>query len=911
MNRSRLAPLIFLLAAVAMFPRAVIGLETFFHYDTWMQNLTFRAWWFDQLRAGHFATWCPGMFAGYPLFAETQTGPLYPPTFLLFLALPATLAFSWSVVLHFALAGFGTWLVLRRAGVGVAGALLGGLVFELSGFLVAHVVHFNLLTGASWTPWVALASLGLARGSMRCAPALAGILAMLLLGAHPYATMMNVLLAGAVVLGTAPGRRELARGLPLLAGAGGLGAAVAAVQILPTRAFLPSTTRGEGVDWSFLTFGSFPPWNVATLAAPDVYGSPVTATFWAGPDWSHYAETCAFVGILTLALAVVAVGLRRDRLTVTLVAIAAVSFLLMLGRYTPVYRLLTFVPLLESTRLPARFALPWTFAVAALAGLGLDALRRAEPRARTRAMIAAGLIVVGLSAFAAAEGDLARRPPEELLQTGRAWAAFVPGVVEQAGDAFTRLAVELAASLVVLAMFLIPAARKWAPPAAVVVAGLSLFTWGRAFNPTMDVEALRAPPPVVAELPDRSPRPRVFRQGVAEQWSRRPGQPRADLMTPGWRDRTDEYRTGAWTLPPNSQLLYGVDSGEGFTSLLPRSWLDWMGLSAQPGATPRPDLSEAQADLLSIDAVITTGSGIAGEGWEARALPGDVWVSRNVDPLPRVRLATRWEVLDRAEILRRIADPRHDPRAAVLLESEPPGPATSRRDGSVDGPVPAREVGPGHWEIDLPVTAEGLVVVAESFDPDWIAEGPDGRVPVQPAEGLLLSFPVPEGGGVVRLRHAPSSARVGAMISVFASLVLLALALRFGRRATATDVEPSPAPAALGPGIALAAVAVMVGSVAAGVGGVRSDRAEATLAAAAARSWSDEARAAHAAGAHGPARDLLRRAERLRPDDPALPYRRGLVDRSAGDEAAAAAAFRRALEIDGEFAPARDALTDR
>jgi hypothetical protein len=84
-------PLLFLALAILLFPQAFLGQGTLFHYDTWQQNLAFRAWWFAELKNGHFATWCPGMFAGYPLFAETQTGPLYPPTFFLFSLLPATL----------------------------------------------------------------------------------------------------------------------------------------------------------------------------------------------------------------------------------------------------------------------------------------------------------------------------------------------------------------------------------------------------------------------------------------------------------------------------------------------------------------------------------------------------------------------------------------------------------------------------------------------------------------------------------------------------------------------------------------------------------------------------------------------------------------------------------------------------
>ena len=68
--RAGAAALLFTGLAALLFPRALTGEGAFFHYDTWMQNFTFRAWWFEQLRAGTFATWCPGMFAGFPLFTQ-------------------------------------------------------------------------------------------------------------------------------------------------------------------------------------------------------------------------------------------------------------------------------------------------------------------------------------------------------------------------------------------------------------------------------------------------------------------------------------------------------------------------------------------------------------------------------------------------------------------------------------------------------------------------------------------------------------------------------------------------------------------------------------------------------------------------------------------------------------------------
>ncbi|MGH2569598.1 MAG: hypothetical protein ACRDGR_00140, partial [bacterium] len=429
--------LVFPAIAIALFPKALTGQGAFFHYDTWMQNFAFRAWWFGQLKDGTFATWCPGMFAGYPLFAETQTGALYPLTFPLFLLLPATLAFSWSVLLHFALAGIGAWQLARRLGAGPAGALLAGVAWEMSGFVVAHVVHFNLLIGAALAPWALRFAWEAWDGSLRAAVLLAATIACLLLGAHPYATMMTLLLAAIALVVRAGLGVQLLRGGALLAVAVAAGAALAAVQVLPTRDLLARTPRGEAADWSFLTFGSFPPWHVATLVAPDLFGTPVNGSFWAGPDWSHFAETCAYAGVATLALAAAALVLRRDAATSLLATTAALSFVFMLGKYTPAYRVLTWIPLWQSTRLPGRFALLFDLAVALLAGLGLDALLRERSAARRRVAVAVG--AGALLLLAAAAASLAPGTGDSGLALGRAWPAKLEAIAANAASVSSRL----------------------------------------------------------------------------------------------------------------------------------------------------------------------------------------------------------------------------------------------------------------------------------------------------------------------------------------------------------------------------------------------------------------------------------------------------------------------------------------
>jgi hypothetical protein len=888
-KRGGFAWVLYFLIAIGLFADAAIGRGAFFHYDTWMQNYAFRAWWFDQLHQGHFATWCPGIFAGFPLFAETQTGPLYPPTFLLFLSMPSFLAFSWSVILHFALAGWGMHLLVGRLGASFWPCFLSGIAFALSGFMFTHVVHFNLLTGAALFPWAIYFAVGIAaragkgeRAHPRDLVGLAVAAACFFLGSHPYATFMcflSALLLAALLSGNA---RALGRAGLTTLGAWLAGAAIGAVQLLPAMDFLGRTSRGGAVDRAFLTFGSFPPWSLAAAANPDVFGTPVDGSYFGGPDWSHFAETCAYVGLLPVALAAAAIVLRRDRVTFAFTTLAAASFLLMLGKYTVLYRAIEFIPLLQSTRLPARFILILTFAIAALAGLGFDALlKEGRPDVRRRAAAIGGAIILLLTAFAWIQGQQAIAPAESLRVTGREWPAKMHIVMERAGASRTRTITILAGSFALLAAL---SSRRFTSRgrilalAAPTMVLADLASWGSSFNPRVPPRYLENPPPFVEALPPSQPRPRIFRQGVDEIWERMSRIPRADLFTPAWRGREKSYETGAWTLPPNSQLLYGVDSGEGFTSLIPLQWLEWMGQTQAMGASPRPDLSEAQADLLSLDAVLSTGAGIEGAGWESRSLPGDVWISRNLDPLPRVRLASAWKVQPRREILEQIHSSDYNSRSGVLLEEDPPGATPSSAQKEMEA-ISAREEGPGNWVIEVPANAGGMVVLAESFDPGWKAWSPgDEPLRIQRSDGYFCAFPAPREGGQVRVRYQAPLLRAGAIVSLLSVLCVAMFAVRAGPapRTSVDRFEAASAGSLMACGVALA---VFIASLIANTGDWRKDFRESTLAAAAARSWTAEAYGAYAAKAWDEAASLLESAAKAAPGDASIRERIRLVER--------------------------------
>jgi uncharacterized membrane protein YfhO len=76
-------------------------------------------------------------------------------------------------------------------------------------------------------------------------------------------------------------------------------------------------------------------------------------------------------------------------------------------------------------------------------------------------------------------------------------------------------------------------------------------------------------------------------------------------------------------------------------------------------------------------------------------------------------------------------------------------------------------------------TAPGLLMLSETYDPDWRAYVDNEPVPVLVADHLLRAVPLPAGEHDVVLRYEPRSLQAGVAITTVTSSILAALALRF------------------------------------------------------------------------------------------------------------------------------------
>jgi hypothetical protein len=397
--------------------------------DGVIQNIPFRVAVANQVHAGSAPLWNPNLFCGMPLFAAAQAGILFPLNWS-YLFLNPRAATNVMMLSAYMVAALGAYFCARRGGSSVAGAGLTSLVWQASAFLVAQLGHTNIVHTAALLPWLIWGIDGYGQsGDRRRGFVLAVIVALQCFAGHPQTFVYALLVAAAYAILLWWGREARAYLWSLLMIGAGL--ALAAVQICPTLELLRFSLRSEATYEFFSSF-SLPRRFVLTFLAPYLMGGGDGTLFrapYVGP--SFYAEYVGYVGIATLALAVVACVFKRDARTIFWAAIVPVGILLALGRYAPLgfYEFVYAVPVLNLFRVPARHLMEVEFALAILAGRGLTALENAPDRRKVRRWIAiGGALLFVATCFAITLGrpenfHLARNAPTTIL---RAPELFLP-----------------------------------------------------------------------------------------------------------------------------------------------------------------------------------------------------------------------------------------------------------------------------------------------------------------------------------------------------------------------------------------------------------------------------------------------------------------------------------------------------
>jgi hypothetical protein len=392
-----------LILAVVFLWRLVLGNLVMAGLDVFTYFYPYKAYAAEEIRSGSLPLWNPYLFMGVPFLANIQAAVLYPLN-LPFYWLSAPDMVKWSILLHLFLAGAFAYGFARQAlGLAPGGAMVAATTLAFGGFLGAQAEHINQLSVLVWLPLLLwLFYLAYARRSLVYVLMTAIVTGVQFLGGHTQSSYINLAclgcyslylpFAGAAV-GSAAGQRASSRlhklglSLGIFAVAVLLGAALAGAQLVPTLELSRLSIRSTGLPYRQAVSFSLYPGSLLRSLLPSFADSP-------------FSEYVAYVGILPLLLAVVAVWRRRrSPQALFLIFLASLGLFLALGIYNPVYYMLyRLVPGFGLFRVPARWLYMYVVGVALLAGLGMEELRSlsctvTRPRKRW-ILVASGLAVI-------------------------------------------------------------------------------------------------------------------------------------------------------------------------------------------------------------------------------------------------------------------------------------------------------------------------------------------------------------------------------------------------------------------------------------------------------------------------------------------------------------------------------------
>jgi hypothetical protein len=304
--------------------------------------------------------WSPTILSGFPFAANPLASLFYPPAWLSVL-LPLPLGFNLLVMAHLLWAGIGMYALLRVEGLSHYAALLGALAFEALPKLFAHygAGHLTLIYAVSWTPWLLVTSRIEQRrwgGWVAALPSL--VFALILMADARWAMYSGLLWWAYVLWSDISSRKQAVHSLGRLLGWTLLAGLLAAPLLLPLAEYAAHSTRANLSVQEVFTY-SLPPARLLGLVFPELGGPH---------EWTIYS------GAVILAFTLLALAWRSCRRAAAFWAGAAiVSLVLAMGEHLPLLPLIAKIPLVDLLRVPARALFITGMALAALAGIALQA----------------------------------------------------------------------------------------------------------------------------------------------------------------------------------------------------------------------------------------------------------------------------------------------------------------------------------------------------------------------------------------------------------------------------------------------------------------------------------------------------------------------------------------------------------
>lgn len=359
------------------------------------------------LKEGRLPLWSSRFFNGFPLYAQSEMGALYPLNLIPSLFLSPHYSLYLNFLIIFFTAGATLYWYLRLIKLSRLSAAFGGITFAFSGFFLAHQAQLNFITAASWLPLcLVLSEKFIKRQKIIYLLVLGIVLGLTELAGGNQITFYMALFILFYLSFFKPVNISWSKLILLYALVGIVAVSIAAVQILPTLELVKYSNRSGGVGNAAASFLNFPLHNTLNFILPYYYydkNQSLQALMEKG--WFFY-ERYVYVGIVPLLLALITltayIKAKKRNKYITFFSISGLLFfILALGDQTFLKVLYSF-PAFNLFRVPSRLLLYTQLGIVVLAAFGIKSFEEkltASLGKRKELIVKAIIISVILVAF--------------------------------------------------------------------------------------------------------------------------------------------------------------------------------------------------------------------------------------------------------------------------------------------------------------------------------------------------------------------------------------------------------------------------------------------------------------------------------------------------------------------------------
>jgi hypothetical protein len=710
------------------------------------------------------------MGMGFPVLADFQSGAFYPPHLLL-LVLPFFTAIRVMFVLHFLIAGLGTYKLFRLWSYPFHLSILAALLFTLGGTLVSLSNLLNHFQTAVWLPWILLFWEPAVRAiSWKRFLALVLVLAVQFLAGSPefFALSMVIVVIDAFRIKASEPAVRYGRMTLIFIGANLLVVGLVMVQLLPTAELFFESRRNQPIPTQEALYWSLNPKSLLNLLFLD---KEVDLSASVGMHFFFAREASFFVSNYLGAIWTFGMCLyfylasRREKLA--LLGLTIASLLLAFGSYTPVYPfLLRHIPMLSAVRFPEKFFYI-TYALFVYAGVkGLMELPNCDKVRFKKAIWVLSFICLSwIGSYLYLRSNLVVVARSITVNAGvhpspAVYTKMVAAIVTN----LERQIVLSLALILLLALAKTERIRRSLLAFLLVAVTFVDLSWAHRdflflLSPQFIYDSQR-----VLQEPDPE-RNRLFYyptgQNLHPSFFAIQGQPRFK----------EAVALFFQNLLPNEGIFYGFDYFQEIDALARRPYTEFLGFANQLDFVRQIKLLRTfnVHYLVSFRPLPTTGVTLAAQFPEYFS-----WLYRIEGTVPRAYVVNQSiEEKGSAQVLQRLASSAFDPLQEVVLNQ-------------TAGITPQRELVATanivRYEnqavtVHTSLNDSGILVLADSYYPGWKAYVDGREARILKANHFFRAVPLSAGTHTVEFRYEPRSFAIGRAVSIVTLSLIVAVSI--------------------------------------------------------------------------------------------------------------------------------------